>query len=264
MGCEKVLYEELQPDEFIDRINAFPVAYLPLGTLEWHGLHLPLGSDGIQSRGVFERIAAEIGGIVLPMLFLGPDSATRVDDIAYYGMDVLSFEEGSPQQLEGSAYHTDEELFGRLLDVIMHNLSRAGFRVVIAHGHGPSTMAFARKKQEFQDKFGLITFNLWELGYPDAEGIQTDHAAANETSLVMALRPELVNMEKLSGDAIPVGVWGVDPRKAASASHGKELIHKNVERACEKILEIVSGVPPAKREINYRNVKNMLREPGSK
>jgi len=31
----KVLYEELHPDEFIERINECPIAYLPLGTLEW-------------------------------------------------------------------------------------------------------------------------------------------------------------------------------------------------------------------------------------
>ena len=66
MNQKKVLYEELRPEEFIERINNFPVAYLPLGTLEWHGMHLPLGADGLQSKGVFKRLADEIGGIVLP------------------------------------------------------------------------------------------------------------------------------------------------------------------------------------------------------
>ena len=46
---EKVLYEELFPDEFAERIKKMPVAFLPLGTLEWHGPHMPLGADGIQS-----------------------------------------------------------------------------------------------------------------------------------------------------------------------------------------------------------------------
>ena len=36
---EKVLYEELFPDEFAERIKKMPVAFLPLGTLEWHGPH---------------------------------------------------------------------------------------------------------------------------------------------------------------------------------------------------------------------------------
>ena len=32
----KVLYEELLPEEFVQRIQKMPVAYLPLGTMEWH------------------------------------------------------------------------------------------------------------------------------------------------------------------------------------------------------------------------------------
>ena len=38
----KVLYEELLPEELVQRIQEMPVAYLPLGTLEWHGPHMPL------------------------------------------------------------------------------------------------------------------------------------------------------------------------------------------------------------------------------
>lgn len=264
MSCEKVLFEELQPAEFVERINAFPVAYLPLGTLEWHGLHLPLGSDGIQSQGVFEEMAAAIGGIVLPMLFLGPDNQNKPDDqdkqdgIVYYGMDHHSFDTGLPQQLEGSAYYVESEQFDQLLDAIMSNLDRAGFKVVIGHGHGPSTSAFAKRKQVFQDKFGLLTFNLWELGYHGADGIQTDHAAANETSLVMALRPELVSLEKLSAEGNPVGVWGEDPRKGASAARGRDLIDQNVKLASERIQEIVAGLPRQARMMEYHNVKSLL------
>ena len=47
---KKVLYEELLPEECVQRIKEMPVAYLPLGTLEWHGPHMPLGADGIQSK----------------------------------------------------------------------------------------------------------------------------------------------------------------------------------------------------------------------
>ena len=47
---EKVRYSDLLPWEFRERLAAKPVAYLPLGTLAWHGEHLPLGSDAIQSE----------------------------------------------------------------------------------------------------------------------------------------------------------------------------------------------------------------------
>ena len=70
---ERCLYSELTPRGFRERLAEAPIAYLPLGTLEWHGEHLPLGSDGLQSQGFFRRLAREVGGVVLPMLFVGPD-----------------------------------------------------------------------------------------------------------------------------------------------------------------------------------------------
>ena len=260
MNQKKVLYEELRPEEFIERINNFPVAYLPLGTLEWHGMHLPLGADGLQSKGVFKRLADEIGGIVLPMLFLGPDSVVHKDNDVFYGMDHYSFDESCPQQLVGSAYYIDEELFCGILDTIMHNLARAGFKVVIGHGHGPSTTTFGKRKQIFEQNYGLITFNLWELGFTGDEGIQTDHAAENETSLVMALRPELTYMGKLPSNDTPIGVWGKDPRETASASLGEELIQKNIEQVSKKIQSIVSDLPKSERTMQYHAVKSLLRE----
>ena len=70
MSNDKVRYTELLPHEFRRRLADRPVAYLPLGTLEWHGEHLPLGSDGIISEGLMVRCARELGGIVLPPLHL--------------------------------------------------------------------------------------------------------------------------------------------------------------------------------------------------
>ncbi|MCJ7647381.1 MAG: creatininase family protein, partial [Candidatus Lokiarchaeota archaeon] len=55
--AEKVLYVELNPQEFKQRISEAPIAYLPLGTLEWHGRHMPLGADGLISSGFFIELA---------------------------------------------------------------------------------------------------------------------------------------------------------------------------------------------------------------
>ena len=67
----------------------------------------------------------------------------------------------------------------------------------------------------------------------------TDHAAANETSLVMALRPELVSMENLSSDADdwPLGIMGDDPRIHASAENGRIAIDMQSERMRELLTE---------------------------
>ena len=75
----------------------------------------------------------------------------------------------------------------------------------------------------------------------------------------MALRPDLVSLEKLSAESIPVGVWGEDPRKGASAARGNEIIEKNVRLACQKLVAIVSNMPRSERRIEYRNVRNLLK-----
>jgi len=234
---EKVRYEELTPQEFRARIAAAPIAYLPLGTLEWHGEHLPLGSDGLQSHGFFEGLAREVGGIVLPMLFLGIDRRQEVGDLELYGMDICAADSPArrypSQQLAGSAYWVDEPTFECLLEAILKQLRRAGFRIVVAHGHGPSTAFFLRHADTWREQFGLECLACWGSEH-DASGmgIQVDHAAMNETSLVMALRPDLVRMEALPADpdVWPLAIGGKDPRVYASPQLGRQIISLQQER----------------------------------
>lgn len=241
---DKVLYAELTPEEFRQRLAAAPIAYLPLGTLEWHGEHLPLGSDGLQSQGFFKALAREAGGIVLPMLFVGPDKHRRVEGRDYYGMDIVGFEDGQPQQLDGSAYRVSDELFEELLRVILGQLRRAGFRIVAAHGHGPSTNLFRDHIPEWEEEFGLRLFICWRDDESDGLGIQTDHAAANETSLVMALHPDLVHIDRLPSDpdVWPTAVGGKDPREHASPETGRRAIEMQVERMAALLREALEGL----------------------
>ena len=255
---ETVLYEEMRPEEFIYRLNKCPIAYLPLGTLEWHGKHLPLGSDGIQSSGFFIKLAECLGGIVLPMLFLGTDAKISNQEKDYYGMDVLSFEEGVPQQLSGSAYWVDDELFLRIIESIIENLKRAGFKIVVAHGHGPSTSLFSEHIKELEEKFGLKLFILWR-DEEDCFGIQTDHAAFNETSLVMAIRRDLVDMETISEDEYPLGVWGIDPRNNASESIGDKILKENLDRVRIMLEKELSDIKFDNNVMDYSNSKNLTK-----
>ena len=62
MKNTEVRYSELRPAEFRTRLAERPLAYLPLGTLEWHGEHLPLGADSIQSEGLMIECARRLGG----------------------------------------------------------------------------------------------------------------------------------------------------------------------------------------------------------
>lgn len=239
---EKVLYEELTPKEFSERISKAPVAYLPLGTMEWHGEHLPLGTDGLQSFEFFKLLAKEAGGIVLPMLFMGPNNPARhlavfdPEGKEYYGMDFGNDADRKnvkykTQQLIGSAYYLPDSTFYLLLHGIMKQLSRAGFKIVVAHGHGPSNTFVTEHIQELNDAYNLkvMTCRSSDAGLLC---FICDHAGANETSLMMALRPDLVQMENLPKDTAEwlLGVGGRDPRIHASKAFGKEIIDFQLPR----------------------------------
>jgi creatinine amidohydrolase len=233
---EKVLYQELTPDEFSIRLARCPVAYLPLGTIEWHSNHLPLGSDGLQSQGFFEKLAAEAGGIVLPMLFIGPDGYdTLINGHEYYGMDcasVFSKQGNYPiQQLKGSAYWVPDSTFDNMMNGIMKQLSRAGFKIVVAHGHGPSTNYIGSHTRQFKEKYNLTVMNCWGNDSSDL-CLQCDHAAANETSIMMYLHPELVQIKNLPADTAvwPLGMLGNDPRTHASSRYGSQIINFEVKK----------------------------------
>jgi creatinine amidohydrolase len=232
--AEETLYGRLTPNDFILRLESAPVAYLPLGTLEWHGPHLPLGSDYLQSQGFFIELAKRVGGIVLPPLFLGPDSMKVYKDSEYYGMDVLQKMSGEPIQLIGSAYWVPDTLFTIIIDAVLRQLNRVGFKIVVAHGHGPSTKHLIENREDLEKKHNLRLLSLWRSEHErnSHTEFQYDHAAANETSLMMALHPKLVRMEELpdSLEEEPLGLLGKDPRVHASVEHGKKIISLHLDR----------------------------------
>lgn len=68
-----------------------------MGTLEWHGEQLPLGSDGNISEGFMISCARDFGGIVLPPIHLGPDRTWPEGEGMLQGMDYAdATDPGSP------------------------------------------------------------------------------------------------------------------------------------------------------------------------
>ena len=237
-----VLYAELTPAGFRDRLRACPIAYLPLGTLEWHGEHLPLGTDALLAYEFFIPLARKVGGIVLPLVFMGPDGVTGEGDRALYGMDAWTGEKDAgrklrePAPLEGSAYWMPDDLFSRMAEAIFRQLRRAGFKAVVIHGHGPSVGALIKEAGEAQILHGLRLFNCW--GYSQdgqwravaplveaATGITGGHGGSDETAGILALRPELARMDLLPKNPSdwPIGVGGQDPRLHASREKGLKM-----------------------------------------
>lgn len=256
-----VEYAKLTPVDFRQRIAEAPIAYLPLGTIEWHGEHLPLGSDGLQSFEFMKLLANEVGGIVLPMLFLGPDTLLLKDGKELYGCDHVLSNPGSKeyfpaQQLDGSCYWVPSEVFKYILENSIKQLARAGFKIIVAHGHGPSTLQINKYWREWEEKYQVRIYTCWAWNVrgeydkesderaKDGLGIMIDHAARNETSLMMYFYPDLVHLENLPADTSvwPKGISGYDPRLYASAELGQQAIEFHLERMKKILLEALANI----------------------
>src|SRR5688500_9950512 len=79
----------LHPRELVARRSEAAVAWLPLGTIEWHGHHLPLGFDGVKAEALCVRAASEVGGVVFPPQFYGDHRGVILESL--YAPGVMGF-----------------------------------------------------------------------------------------------------------------------------------------------------------------------------
>jgi creatinine amidohydrolase len=205
--------EELHPRELEKRLAEQPMLVLPVGTLEWHSHHLPLGLDTILAEEICTRIADRLSAV------LAPTGYWAVGGVPYpYTLDL-------PQ-----------ELIERLYEVALAQFARMGFRVILAFtGHFglAQTLALKRAACAAMSRCPSAILPLTEYDLTTDLGYDGDHAAVGETSLLLAVRPDLVRLEAVAADAPLEGIIGEDPRGRASAAHGAQLLGAIVERAAQ-------------------------------
>ena len=142
------------------------------------------------------------------------------------------------RQLPGSLYWVPKGLFLTLIEAILSQAVRAGFKCIIADGHGPSRNAWAEMVDTWETWFGLKLLSA-RRDFPGQWRTQNDHAARNETSILMAVSPDYVDLSRLSADQSqwPEGVSGEDPRDA-TAAFGEELLEDTVALIGAKLDEL--------------------------
>ena len=57
--------------DYLEIVSKTPVAYWPLGLLEHHGWHLPVGLDGLKAESICVRLVKRTGGVLLPTMWWG-------------------------------------------------------------------------------------------------------------------------------------------------------------------------------------------------
>jgi creatinine amidohydrolase len=194
----KVQFEELFPWEFARALQQAPICYLPLGVLEWHGEHNAVGLDAIKAHAVCVRAAQISGGVVAPSFFWASDTREDLPDGTYLTGGI---EHGERYHVPGSMFWIRPETFRNILLDMFEAVRRRGFKVIMlvtGHWSKAGNLPVIRAAgQEFlalhpQMKWLMLTDQevVPDLFYPQ------EHAAGGETSLLMAIQPDLVDLGK--------------------------------------------------------------------
>lgn len=229
---KKIAFEEMLPHELESVIKESPVAYVPLGTFEHHGRHMPIGNDAIKAAALCRLLAEETGGVVLPPLYYGIGGG-------HLGFDWTIMAE--------------EDWVKPILKRTFEHLARFGFKVIVAlTGHYPGEQTNMVKEAAAEVNVHLKGARV--IGLPEYEAYTPpvgDHAAMWETSLLMALRPDLVEMARLGekpAEPAPNGfhkdpsdplfaIAGDDPRFLASLELGRKTVNEIVETLSGRVRE---------------------------
>lgn len=174
--AELLSYLEVQ-----DRIDNSSIVYIPMGALEFHGPHLPIGLDGLTAHGVCISSAEKTGGVVLPPIYQGTGG-----EHSDYPWTLMM--------------PTDDAIRANLTATLSRLQSLGVKKTLILSGH------FANEQRallvEIADQWtaqnpnGMVLICV-TLGDFNTHAIEPDHAATFESMLLSALSPELVHIERL-------------------------------------------------------------------
>jgi creatinine amidohydrolase/Fe(II)-dependent formamide hydrolase-like protein len=228
------------------------VVLLPIGAVEQHGPHLPLLTDTIIVTGLLgaalAQLPAEVRAWALPPLSYGKST----EHLKFPGTISLS-----------------AQTLGAVLHDLAASLQRAGFRrLAFVNGHGGNNALLDMTARDIRAATGLLCFCIHAGAFTDPPFDITPeedryglHAGELETSLMLALAPELVRMELaprhfpafpetgtrlyfvgqasaawLAHDWSPSGAFG--DATLATAEKGQALVERGIQHLTQLIAAI--------------------------
>ncbi len=193
---ETVFYSELKWPEAAARLRAGAPIFLPVGATEQHGHHMAMNVDVVLPTAIAERAAREVGGLVMPAIAYGNRSQPRTGGGPAFG---------------GTINITAHTLSLLIKDVLTDLVRQGGRRIIVLNGHYENIwpivegieLALDAVGRDRSDGLTILRIDHWDMvrqetlarvfpeGYP---GIELEHASVIETSMMLALRPNLVDL----------------------------------------------------------------------
>lgn len=166
--------------------------YIPVGATEQHGPHAPVGTDVFLPQEIARRVAERQG------------NALVAPPLAY----CLSY----PHRGFTSEFSLSIETFMAVIRDLAVSFAKAGFkRIVFLNGHFDNTYALAYACAQVAEQLPAgakaFPFNYWDGLTPQQGATMTEggtdmHAGANETSMLLALNPALVDMARANKELL--------------------------------------------------------------
>jgi creatinine amidohydrolase len=257
---DKRLVSNLTWSEFADRVESNYAFLIPTGSIEEHGLHMPLSMDTMSAYEMSLRLANSYPAVIMPPFTYGYRSQAAIGGgDAFQGTTCLS--------AEALAYTTRDIL----LELLRHQVRRIAF----LNGHLENVffiiegIELARRAQTLGDT--KILFTSWDQFVKQATlddvfkgafpGWALEHAAVIETSVMLALRPEVVDIDKLPNETVPRVInytvfptppdvvtsnGALSPAMGASKEIGRKLL-SDVWDGYERAFEMEFGLKPNPR-----------------
>ncbi len=205
-----VWLEDLTWVEAKARFDAGAVVIVPIGAAsKEHGPHLPLKTDALTARALGQRLIERLPVVAAPVVGFG-----------YYP----AFTKFAGSQ------HLQAETFKTLVRELLGNLADQGVRRIALINTGVST---ERPLDEVvREGAGTVVLHMREVG-GSADGLLDDpeggHADERETSVMLALDPRSVRMDKLAvkGAFEVTGATG-DP-SGATAFKGERILAARID-----------------------------------
>ena len=181
------LWQDMTTEEFGGLDAERAVAVLPVGAIEQHGPHLPVCVDACINQGILaqalELLPEDLPVVVLPMLPVGKSD----EHIAFAGTLTLS-----------------AETLIRVWTEVGESVGRAGVRKLVlfnSHGGQPQVAEIVARDLRVRMGMMVVAYSWFATGvppglFPEEEIRHGIHAGAVETSMMLYLRPDLVQMDK--------------------------------------------------------------------
>jgi creatinine amidohydrolase len=247
---------DLRAPEVPSRLGDDAVLVLPVGAIEQHGPHLPFSTDLVVAEAACEAVVERYGN-EHNLWLLPPLAYSKSNEHAWSA---------------GTVWLSATTMLSVLDDIARSLVLTGAQKLAFVNGHGGNSSLLNVACRELRLAHGFETFLLHPFLPPDHGGSSTTgsnelgmgiHSGFDETSMLLHLRPDLVDMSVavvnvprkladnkhvrfggsvsfgwLSNDFGPSGVIG-DPT-GANAEHGKTIFEASVAMLGEALGEVAA------------------------